>query len=237
MQEYTIVLIEDEINISGFIQRTLKANNYKVLCATNGQTGMNLITSQCPDLVLLDLGLPDMDGADIIPAVRQWSSCPIIVISARTNDMDKVSALDSGADDYITKPFSTSELLARMRTALRHTSHLNSSSAANTHTYRAQGLVIDFIKRQVTLHGCIIHLTPVEYKIVAYLAQNSGLVITYSAILTNTWGPYASEDNKILRVNMANIRRKLEPNPAEPVYILTEVGIGYRMLEDETSTL
>ncbi|BBF41385.1 sensor histidine kinase [Lachnospiraceae bacterium KM106-2] len=234
MQEFTIVLIEDEQNILDFIQKTLKSNDYKVLTAKTGQAGMNLITSQCPDLIILDLGLPDMDGSLIIPQVRHWSSCPIIVLSARTGDKDKVSALDSGADDYITKPFSTSELLARIRTALRHSNRINMTQSPSTETYSSAGLMINFLKRQITRDGEEIHLTPVEYKIVAFLARNSGLVMTYASILTNIWGPYMNDDNKILRVNMANIRRKLERNPAEPLYIMTEVGIGYRMREDES---
>jgi two-component system KDP operon response regulator KdpE len=234
MQEYKILLIEDEKSITDFIVKVLHSNNYKVITAQTGEAGLSLITSQCPDVILLDLGLPDMDGADIIPFVRKWSSCPIIVLSARINDTDKVSALDSGADDYITKPFSTSELLARIRTSLRHSNGIHSDGNPPEKPYQASGLIIDFMKRRITRNSEEIHLTPIEYKIVAYLAKNSGKVMTYSTILKNIWGPYMNEDNKILRVNMANIRRKLEVNPAEPIYIFTEVGIGYRMLDDTT---
>ena len=186
---YSILIIEDEKNILDFMSRTLKANGYKTTTVTSGKAGLSIINSQCPDLILLDLGLPDMDGNDIIASVREWTSCPIIVISARTGEHDKVAALDLGADDYITKPFGTSELLARM--------------------------------------------TPVEYKIVAYLARNSGKVMTYASVMANVWGPFTDNNNRILRVNMANIRRKIERNPSQPQFLFTEVGVGYRMCEDE----
>ena len=229
----SILIIEDEKNILDFMTKALKANNYKVYTATSGQSGLALITSQCPDLVLLDLGLPDIDGNEIISSVRQWTSCPIIVVSARSNERDKVTALDLGADDYITKPFGTPELLARLRASLRHSNRMESSSPLYIHPYQCGGLLIDFDRRIITLDGEAVHLTPVEYKIVAFLARNSGKVMTYSAIMSNIWGPYADSNNRILRVNMANIRRKLEKNPAQPEYIYTEVGVGYRMREDE----
>lgn len=233
MQVFTILLIEDEKNITDFIVKILHSNNYKVLTAKTGKEGLSLISSQCPDIILLDLGLPDMDGINIISSVRIWSLCPIIVLSARSTDRDKVTALDLGADDYITKPFSTDELLARIRTSLRHSNRILSNDNISEKPYHACGLTIDFMKRLITRDSQIIHLTPVEYKIVAYIAKNSGKVVTYSSILKNVWGPNMNEnDNKILRVNMANIRRKIEPNPAEPVYIFTELGVGYRMLED-----
>lgn len=212
---------------------TLTAQGYKVSTASNGANGLSLVTSSCPDLILLDLGLPDMDGLDIIGKIRTWASIPIIVISARTQEQEKVFALDSGADDYITKPFGPSELMARIRTALRHGNRLHTDSLLSLRPYRADGLVIDFDKHLITLQGNEIHLTQVEYKIVSLLAQNSGRVMTYASIISNVWGPYADDNNRILRVNMANIRRKLEQNPAEPHYIFTEIGIGYRMLEDK----
>lgn len=233
MQDFTILLIEDEKNITDFIVKILQSNNYKVLTAKTGMEGLSIIASRCPDVILLDLGLPDMDGVNIISSVRAWSLCPIIVLSARSTDKDKVTALDLGADDYITKPFSTDELLARIRTSLRHSNRIFSNDGISEKPYQAAGLVIDFMKRLITRNGEPIHLTPVEYKIVAYIAKNSGKVVTYSSILKNVWGPNMNEeDNKILRVNMANIRRKIEPNPAEPIYIFTELGVGYRMLED-----
>lgn len=231
--KFTILIIEDEKNIQTFVGKILKKHDYKVLYADNGREGLNLIHSQCPDIILLDLGLPDMDGNTVIREVRTWSSTPIIVISARSAEKEKVAALDLGADDYLTKPFGTSELLARIRASLRHSNRLNTDSTLYIRPYQCGGLVLDFSKRLLTIEGEKIHLTPIEYKIVAYLAQNSGKVMTYASILSNVWGPYADDDNKILRVNMANIRRKLESDPAQPKYIFTEVGVGYRMKEDE----
>ena len=169
---------------------------------------------------------------DIIREIRTWASIPIIVISARTQEKEKVLALDTGADDYITKPFGPSELMARIRTALRHSNSLHTDSLLTQRPYRADGLVIDFEKRLVALDGIPVHLTQIEFKIVSLLAQNSGKVITYDSIISKVWGPYADDNNRILRVNMANIRRKLEKNPAEPHYIFTEIGIGYRMVEE-----
>lgn len=229
----SILVIEDEKSICDFISRTLELNDYKVMTANTGKDGLAIITSQLPDLVLLDLGLPDMDGMDIIKQTREWSGMPIIVISARTQEKEKVNALDVGADDYITKPFGTSELLARIRTAMRHSNKIGSNNQLITKEYRAKDLRVDFDKRRITLDGNEVHLTRVEYKIVSILAQNSGRVITYDALINEIWGPYAGDNNRILRVNMANIRRKLEKNPAEPEYIFTELGVGYRMLEDE----
>lgn len=227
-----IVLIEDEKNICNFISTTLTAQGYKVSTAPNAKVGISLITSGCPDLILLDLGLPDMDGINVIREIRTWASIPIIVISARTQEKEKVLALDTGADDYITKPFGPSELMARIRAALRHSNSLHTDSLLTQRPYRAGDLVIDFEKRLVTLEGAPVHLTQIEFKIVSLLAQNSGKVITYDSIISKVWGPYADDNNRILRVNMANIRRKLEKNPAEPHYIFTEIGIGYRMAEE-----
>lgn len=206
----TILIIEDEENICNFISTTLSAQNYQVIKAYTGVEGLSIITSQCPNIVLLDLGLPDMDGLDIIRQVRTWSAMPILVISARTQEHEKVEALDLGADDYIPKPFGTSELLARIRTAERHSNRLSSSSPHNV--YHARELTIDFTKHLITVRGKETHLTQVEFKIVALLAQNSGRVMTYDSIISSIWGPYADNNNRILRVNMANIRRKLELN-------------------------
>ncbi|MEG0805023.1 MAG: response regulator transcription factor [Lachnospiraceae bacterium] len=229
----TILIIEDEKYISSFIRNTLINHEYKVVQAFTGTEGLSLISSQCPDIILLDLGLPDMDGMSILKKVREWSDSPIIVVSARSQEREKVAALEAGADDYITKPFGTPELIARIRTSLRHSNKLTGDSNGLLHTYTCGMLSIDFERRLVQLENHLIHLTPVEYKIVSFLAQNSGKVITYSSLMTHVWGPYADTDNKILRVNMANIRRKIEYNPAEPQYIYTEVGVGYRMKEGE----
>lgn len=229
--KYTVLIIEDEKHISNFIETSLSTHDYKIIKAYTGKEGLSIITSCCPDLILLDLGLPDMDGIDIILQVRGFSPVPILVISARTQEREKVNALDAGADDYITKPFGTSELLARIRTALRHSQN-NSALAGKVHpVYQADDLIIDFDKRLVTLAGKEIHLTQIEYKLVSLLAQNAGKVLTYDFILGHIWGPYTDGDNQILRVNMAHIRRKLESNPGEPHYIYTEIGVGYRMKE------
>ena len=230
-----ILVVEDEEAISNFIATTLKANDYNVIMARTGKEALSMIPSHCPDVILLDLGLPDIDGIDILQQIREWSNIPVIVVSARTEEADKVKALDMGADDYIAKPFGTSELLARIRTALRHyqyASDLKGSAAIPIYHY--DGLTIDFEKRLVTLNGQTIHLTQIEYKLVTLLAQNSGKVLTYDYIISHIWGPYADNNNQILRVNMAHIRRKLEVNPAEPKYIFTEIGVGYRMQESQS---
>lgn len=229
----SILLVEDEKNICDFISTSLSAQDYRISTAHTGKEALPIITSQCPDLILLDLGLPDMDGMEIIRQVRTWSSVPIIVLSARTQEQEKVRAFDLGADDYLTKPIGTSELLARIRTALRHSNRLNTDSPLYKRPFHAKGLTIDFEKHLVSVDGKDVHLTQIEFKIISLLAQNSGRVMTYDTIISNIWGPYADDDNSILRVNMAHIRRKLEQNPAEPQYVFTEIGIGYRMIEDE----
>lgn len=230
---HEILLIEDERNICNFIVTTLKTQDYKVDFAVNAVSGLSLAASGCPDLILLDLGLPDMDGIEVIRNIREWSNVPIIVISARTQEKEKVEALDAGADDYITKPFGTSELMARIRTALRRSALSGSTPLSARNKYTAKDLVIDYEKHIVTVNGEIVHFTQIEYKILTYLSRNAGKVITYDSLITHVWGPFADSNNRILRVNMANIRRKLENNPADPQYILTEIGIGYRMIDNE----
>lgn len=230
---HEILLIEDERNICNFIVTTLKTQDYKVDFAVNAVSGLSLAASGCPDLILLDLGLPDMDGIEVIRNIREWSNVPIIVISARTQEKEKVDALDAGADDYITKPFGTPELMARIRTALRRSAMAGSTPLSVQNRYVAKNLVIDYEKHLVTVNGEIVHFTQIEYKILTYLSRNAGKVITYDSLITHVWGPFADSNNRILRVNMANIRRKLENNPADPQYILTEIGIGYRMIDNE----
>lgn len=225
-----ILIVEDEAPIRNFIETTLKSNEYSVICARNGQEALSMIPSHCPDVVLLDLGLPDLDGITILKQLRTWSSTPVIVVSARGEETDKVEALDIGADDYIVKPFGISELLARIRTAIRHST--SNHSGTSDSIYSVKKLKIDFPKRLVTIDGNEVHLTQIEYKIVSLLAKSPGRVLTYDNIITELWGPYALKDNQILRVNMANIRRKIEKNPAAPEYIFTEVGVGYRMVEE-----
>ena len=232
--KYLIVIVEDEYNISSFVSAVLQANGFDTMVARNGAEAIILITSHCPDLVLLDLGLPDMDGQGIIENVRGWSNVPIIVVSARTRERDKVMALESGADDYITKPFGTSELLARIRTALRHVQLREGEQAQRqTGVFHKGDLEVDYDKRRVYVNGEDAHLTQNEYKIVALLSKYSGRVLTYDSIIKHIWGPNAKQGNQILRVNMANIRRKIEPSTAEPRYIMTEMGVGYRMAEGE----
>lgn len=235
-QMIKILVIEDEKNIRNFITSVLTSQKYQVIPADTGKEGLSQAASRCPDLILLDLGLPDMDGMEVIRQIRAWSSTPILVISARIQEEDKVRALDQGADDYITKPFGNSELLARIRTALRHSNRLQTSAPLANRPYRCKGLIIDFEKHLVTRDGQEIHLTQNEFKIVALLAKNCGKVLLYDRLIEQIWGPYSENDNTILRVNMANIRRKIEPNPAEPVYLFTEIGVGYRMAEEDSGT-
>ena len=228
MNRQTILVVEDEGNILTIMRAILSANDYKVIEARDGKQALQMVASHCPDLVLLDLGLPDMDGLDIIRQVRAWSKMPIVVVSARDRERDKVEALDLGADDYITKPCGTSELLARIRAALRH---MQGENAQACDRFVCGGLTIDFFKRRIYVDGEEAHLTQNEYKIVTLLAKYAGRVLTYDFIIQHVWGPHAQRDNQILRVNMANIRRKLEKNPASPAYISTEIGVGYRMAE------
>lgn len=229
-----ILIVEDERAISNFISAILTANNYDVIVSRSGAEAYTMITSHCPDMVILDLGLPDMDGLQIIKSVRQWTRLPIIVVSARTHERDKVAALDLGADDYVVKPFGANELLARIRTTFRHTRiSIPKEESAETGIFNAGELTIDYDKHQVLVGGTNARLTQSEYKIVCILARYAGKVITYDYILSELWGPGAKGNNQILRVNMANIRRKIEENPAEPKFIFTEVGVGYRMVEGE----
>ena len=224
-----ILVIEDEAGIRSLIAAVLTANDYDPILSVSGADGMSMLTSHCPDLLLLDLGLPDMDGMEIIRSVREWSTLPIVVLSARNHERDKVAALDAGADDYLTKPFGAAELLARIRTAIRHTrTQLPSSMIASSGKFCTGELVIDYDKHCVFLRGENARLTQGEYRIVALLGKYAGRVLTYEL-----WGPKAKSDNQILRVNMANIRRKIEDNPADPRYIVTEMGVGYRMIEGE----
>lgn len=228
----TILIVEDEKHIGTFIHTILKSNNYRAIECQTGSEALSITTSHCPDLILLDLGLPDIDGLTVLKKIRKWSNVPVIVISARSEEAEKVAALDLGADDYITKPFGTSELLARIRTAIRHSTKQTSHAGS---TFNLHDLSIDFDQRIVTVAGEEVHLTQIEFKLVSLLAQNAGRVLTYDYMITTIWGPYADRNNQILRVNMANIRRKIEHNPGDPKYIFTEVGVGYRMLEEESS--
>ena len=229
-----ILIVEDDPGICTFLRAVLNADGYDAIIVNSGSSALDMIASHCPACILLDLGLPDTDGSQIIESARKWTSTPIIVISARSLEQDKAEALDLGADDYITKPFGSIELLARIRTALRHRrTSLDNDEITLTGRYHVGDMEIDYRKRRVLLGGEVVHLTPNEFRIVALLGQHAGRVLTYKAILRQLWGPSASSDNKILRVHMASIRRKIEPNPSEPRYIFTEVGVGYRMADGE----
>ena len=234
MNKTLILVVEDDRPIRNLIITTLKTHDYKYLAAENGSSAILEASSHNPDIVLLDLGLPDMDGMTILKNVRQWSSMPVLVVSARTHEKDKVAALDAGADDYITKPFGTSELLARVRTAIRHArATVLTAEGMQTGQFRAGDLLIDYDKHRVYVGDRDVNLTQNEYKIVSLLGKYAGKVLTYDYIIKELWGPKAKNDNQILRVNMANIRRKIEENPGQPKYIFTEVGVGYRIVEPD----
>ncbi len=224
----TILIIEDDERIRGYIKTVLLSSDYSVLETGNGKTALSIVASHSPDLVLLDLGLPDIDGQDVLRELRSWSRVPVVVISARGLERDKVVALDNGADDYITKPFGTDELLARIRTALRHG---RQQSEGERTVFSANGLTVDTERRIVRVDDKSIHLTQIEYKIVTLLCRNAGKVLTHDYMIREVWGPFSNCDTQLLRVNMANIRRKLERDPSMPEYITTEIGVGYRMIE------
>jgi two-component system KDP operon response regulator KdpE len=226
-----VLVIEDEEAICNFITAILNSNGYQILKTNTGKEGLSMVAAYSPDVILLDMGLPDIDGVEILKSIRGWSKTPIVVVSARGHEREKVEALDLGADDYIVKPFGTSELLARIRTALRHSPQSMGGESKGMEKVTVGELEIDYGKRVVSLGGEKVHLTPVEYKILALLSKNAGKVLTHDYIMREIWGLYAG-DSHTLRVNMANIRRKLESNPGEPKYILTEMGVGYRMVEE-----
>lgn len=232
MNKTTILIVEDERAIIHLISTILSQNGYDSVYAMRGAEATAMMSSYSPDLVLLDLGLPDMDGLDVLRNIRRWSHVPVIVVSAREREREKVAALDLGADDYIVKPFGTQELLARIRTALRHHSGGANLGGQLKGVFTTGQLTIDYDRRLVTVRGQDVHLTQNEYKILTLLSQYVGRVLTYDSILKAVWGSFPSKDNQILRVNMANIRRKIELNPGEPQFIITEVGVGYRMIED-----
>ena len=230
--KYKILVVEDDHNILSMIQTVLETNGYQVLTAQRCRQGILMLSSHVPDLVVLDLGLPDMDGEEFIRLTRRSSMIPIIVLSARTEEQDKVSALDLGANDYITKPFGTAELLARVRASLR-VNRMNLQAAIPGSVFALEGLVIDYDRRQVTVDGKIVHMTQIEYNILSLLSQQVGKVLTYSAIINAIWGTMDDGSVKKLQVNMANIRKKLGCKPGENRYIVNELGVGYRMLDPQ----
>lgn len=230
--KYKILVVEDDRNILSMIQTILDTNGYQVLTAQRCQQGILMLSSHVPDLVVLDLGLPDMDGEEFIRVARRSSVIPIIVLSARTEEKDKVSALDLGANDYITKPFGTAELLARVRASLR-VNRMNLRASVPSSIFTLGDLVIDYDRRQVIVDGNPIHVTQIEYNILALLSQQVGKVMTYSAIIGAIWGTMDDGSIKKLQVNMANIRKKLGCKPGESKYIINELGVGYRMLDEQ----
>ena len=226
-----ILIVEDEEVIANFISAILRANDYKIIKAASGKEAISMTASYSPDLILLDLGLPDMDGMEVLRTIRVWTNIPVVIVSARGHEREKVEALDLGADDYITKPFGTAELLARIRTGIRHSQKNTGENFRETTKLVVGEFEIDYDKRSVIVAGASVHLTPIEYKIIVLLSKNIGKVLTHDFIIREVWGPYTNEI-QALRVNMANIRRKIEDNPAEPKYIVTQVGVGYRMVEE-----
>ena len=229
--KYKILVVEDDHNILSMIQTVLDLGGYQVLTAQRCQQGILMLTSHMPDLVVLDLGLPDMDGAEFIRVARRSSMIPIIVLSARSDEQDKVSALDLGANDYITKPFGTGELLARVRASLR-INRMNLQASLPNSVFILDDLEIDYDRRQVAVGGSVIHVPQTEFNILSLLSRQVGKVMTYSAIINSIWGTMDDGSVKKLQVNMANIRKKLGCKPGENKYIINELGVGYRMLDE-----
>jgi two-component system, OmpR family, KDP operon response regulator KdpE len=220
-----ILVIEDEVQMRRFLRVSLTSNGYRLLEAETGQAGLEQAAARSPDLILLDLGLPDRDGLEVTRRLREWTKTPIIVISARGSEQAKIEVLDAGADDYVTKPFSVGELLARLRVALRHKATAGNGSSE----FISGDLLVDLARRRVTLRGEEVHLTPIEYKLLTTLVAHAGRVVTHQQLLREVWGLHTSEQTQYLRVYMGQLRHKLEATPSRPVHLLTEPGVGYRM--------
>jgi two-component system KDP operon response regulator KdpE len=218
-----ILVVDDERAIRRYLRTSLGSQGHQVIEAATGQEAMTAAASDRPDLVILDLGLPDMDGIEVVRSLREWTRIPIIILSVRDREDDKIAALDLGADDYLTKPFGLGELMARIRTAMRHTVQGSPQPVFETGDLR-----VDLGRREVTLAGARVALTPTEYDLLRVMVQNAGKVITHNQLLRQVWGAAYEEESHLLRVNVSNLRRKIEPNPDQPVYILTEPGVGYR---------
>ena len=226
-QAELILVIEDEAQIRRFVCASLQGHGYRVVEAITGKEGLAQAATQQPALILLDLGLPDIDGLEVTQQVREWSAVPIIVLSARGQENDKIAALDAGADDYLTKPFGVGELLARMRVALRHAGR--SAQEQNYPVFAIGDLRVDLARRQVFVDGAEVHLTPIEYKMFTTLIQHAGKVVTHNQLLKAVWGPAYATETPYLRVYMGQLRHKLEADPARPRYLITEPGVGYRL--------
>ena len=228
-----ILVVEDDPPVRNLVTTTLKTNDYRYLVAANGETAILEASSHNPDIVLLDLGLPDIDGVQVIRNIRSWSNLPIIVISARSEDNDKIEALDAGADDYLTKPFSVEELLARLRVTQRRLSYMTAEMLASSSVFVNGKLKVDYAGGCAYLDGQELHLTPIEYKLLCLLSKNVGKVLTHTFITQNIWGRSWDNDIASLRVFMATLRKKLEPSSDSPQYIQTHIGVGYRMMKVE----
>jgi two-component system, OmpR family, KDP operon response regulator KdpE len=224
-----ILLIEDEAQMRRFLRVSLTSNGYRLVEAETAQDGLAQAAARTPDLILLDLGLPDEDGLTVTQRIREWTQTPIIVLSARGRESDKIQALDAGADDYVTKPFGIGELLARIRVALRH----KSTEATGSPEFVAGDLHVDLARRQVVVRGSEVHLTPIEYKLLTTLITHAGRVVTHRQLLRDVWGPNSSDQTHYLRVYMGQLRHKLEVTPSRPEYLLTEPGVGYRLREGD----
>ena len=222
-----VLLVEDEPAMRKFLRASLTSHDFRLLEAETAREGLALATSHNPEVILLDLGLPDGDGIELTRTLREWSRVPIIVISARGREDDKVLALDAGADDYVTKPFGVNELLARLRVALRHAQAAQLSSSSPV--LELGGLRIDRERRSVTVEGVEVHLTPIEYRLLTLLAQHADKVLTHRQLLKEVWGPGQTQQTHYLRVRMAELRKKIERDPARPTWLLTEPGVGYRL--------
>jgi two-component system KDP operon response regulator KdpE len=227
VSEPLVLVVEDEPQVMRFLRATLPDHGYRMVEAATGAQALVEASTRGPDLVLLDLGLPDLDGVEVTRRIREWSAVPILVVSARGRERDKVEALDAGADDYLTKPFGTEELLARMRVALRHAARVKGEGGDSA--FAAGDLRVDLGARLVFLRGEEVRLTRTEYRLLAVLVQNAGRVVTHRQLLREVWGPGSSSETHYLRVYMAQLRHKLEDDPAQPRYLLTETGVGYRL--------
>jgi len=226
-----ILIIEDERHIRNFLRSALKTQSYRVLEAEKGREGLSLAASYVPDVVLLDLGLPDMDGIEVIKELRVWFTAPILILSARGQERDKIAALDAGADDYLTKPFGVGELLARIRVALRNRARREATEGGGT-VFTVGGLKVDLEARRVFVDDEEVHLTPIEFKLLTVLVKNAGKVVTHMHLLREVWGPASGDQLHYVRIYMAGLRKKLEKDPARPRYLLTEVGVGYRLADE-----
>lgn len=233
MNKTLVLLVEDDSSVRNLMTTTLKAHGYRYLTAPNGDAAILEASSHNPDIVLLDLGLPDMDGVEVIKKIRSWSSMPIIVISARSEDTDKIDALDAGADDYLTKPFSVEELLARLRVTQRRLTMMQRFSPTEASVFINGELRIDYAAGCAYINSGELHLTPIEYKLLCLLSKNTGKVLTHTYITQNIWGSNWDNDIASLRVFMATLRKKIEKEPNSPQYIQTHIGVGYRMLRVE----